>query len=97
MVTVVNSDTLRLVGGPIKSRRKVVAEDQWPFLNRVACPKITLGESLFCGKLEKLVSNHTVKFSKGTWHHVKIWERKSSSRGVMQLFHRIPEISFHVS
>ena len=32
----------------------------------------------------KLGSNHTVKFSKGTWHHVKIRERKDPSYGVMQ-------------
>ena len=29
-------------------------------------------------------SNHTVKFSKGTWHHRKIRERKGPSRGVIQ-------------
>ena len=25
----------------------------------------------------KLGSKHTVKFSKGTWHQIKIWERES--------------------
>ena len=29
----------------------------------------------------KLGSKHTVKFSKGTWHHIKIRERKGPSRG----------------
>ena len=33
---------------------------------------------------EKLGSNHTVKFSKGTWHCIKIRERKGPSRGVIQ-------------
>ena len=30
-------------------------------------------------KVGKLGSNHTVKFSKGTWHHIKILERKGPS------------------
>ena len=29
-------------------------------------------------------SNHTVKFSMGTWHHIEIRERKGPSRGVTQ-------------
>ena len=29
-------------------------------------------------------SNHTVKFSKGTWHHIEIRERKGPSRGIIQ-------------
>ena len=32
----------------------------------------------------KLGSNHAVRFSKGTWNHVKIRERKGPSRGVTQ-------------
>ena len=32
----------------------------------------------------KLGSNQTVIFSKGTWHHVNILERKGPSQGVMQ-------------
>ena len=31
----------------------------------------------------KLGSKHTVKFSKGTWHQIKILERKVPSRGVV--------------
>ena len=35
--------------------------------------------------------NHTVKFSKGTWHHIKIRERKGLSRGVVhEPFERNP-------
>ena len=32
----------------------------------------------------KLGPKRTVKFSKGTWHHIKIRERKGPSRGVIQ-------------
>ena len=32
----------------------------------------------------RLGSKHTVKFSKGTWHRVKFWERKSPWQGIMQ-------------
>ena len=35
-------------------------------------------------KGRKLGSNHTIKFSKGMWHHIKIRERKGPSRGVIQ-------------
>ena len=35
-------------------------------------------------KTGKLRSNCTVTFSKGTWHHIKIRERKGPSRGVIQ-------------
>ena len=31
-----------------------------------------------------LGSKHTVKFSKGTWHQIKIRERKGPSRGIIQ-------------
>ena len=87
--TNVDSDALRLVGSPVKSRRKVVEKDQllccWRSLYYwVVCFKITLRESLFFGKLEKLGSKHTVKFSEGTRHRVKIRERKGPSQGVMQ-------------
>ena len=32
----------------------------------------------------KLGSKHTVKFSKGTWHQIKIRERTGPSRGIIQ-------------
>ena len=35
-------------------------------------------------KERKLGSNHTVKFSKVTWHHIKIRERKGPTRGILQ-------------
>ena len=34
----------------------------------------------------KLGSNHAVKFSKGTWHQIKIRERKGPSREIVQQF-----------
>ena len=40
--------------------------------------------SLFCGKVGKLGSNHTVTFSQGTWHHKTNRERKCPSQGIMQ-------------
>ena len=35
-------------------------------------------------KAGKLGSNHVIKFSKGTWHQIKIRERKGSSRGLIR-------------
>ena len=35
-------------------------------------------------ELGMLGSKHTVKFSKGIWYQIKIWERKSPARGVIQ-------------
>ena len=35
-------------------------------------------------EVSNLGSNHTVKFSKSTWHHIKIRERTGPSRGVIQ-------------
>ena len=34
----------------------------------------------------KLGSHHTVPFSKGTWHHIKIRERKGPSRGTSKVW-----------
>ena len=82
MVTIVNSDMLRLVGSPIKSQRKVVEKDQLPYERRL----IQLGcvsqdytqKKSILQEVGKLGSKHAVMFSKGTWHHVKIRERKGS-------------------
>ena len=56
MVTVVISDTLRLVGSPGKRQRKEAEKDQWLRWQRIfnwfVCPEIVLRKSLFCGKLE---------------------------------------------
>ena len=37
-------------------------------------------------EIETLELNHTIKFTKGTWHHKDIRERKGPSQGVMQKF-----------
>ena len=53
--TNVCSDTLRLMGSPVKSRRKVVEKDQFPSRSEdiwVVCPKVTIRKSQFCGQLE---------------------------------------------
>ena len=47
--------------------------------------KILIRESLFYGKKENLDRNTPLNnLSKGTWHHIRIWERKGPSRGVIQ-------------
>ena len=48
------------------------------------CLKIPIRANLFDGKRGKLGSNRTIKLSKGTWHHIKIRERKGPSRGIIQ-------------
>ena len=51
----------------------------------MVCLKILIRENLFSGKKENWDEiNHTIKFSKGTWHHIKIRERKGPSRGVIR-------------
>ena len=83
-----NSDTLRLMDSPAKSRRKVVRKDQFALLKE----SIQLGcvsqdfypKKSILRKGGKLGLNHTIKLSKGTWHHIKIREGKRPSRGVIQ-------------
>ena len=71
---------LRRRSSPARSQRKVVRKDQLPCPRSlyiwVVCLKILLRESLFYGKEGKLGSNHTVKFSKGTWHHIKFGKER---------------------
>ena len=56
MVTSVNFYTLRLVGSPVKSPRKMAQKDRWlhwkRLFNRFMCPMTALRESRFCGKME---------------------------------------------
>ena len=61
-------DTLRQMRSPAKGQRNY---------------KIGLCISRFCEE-GKLGSNHTVKFSKGTWHQITIRDRMGPSRGVIQ-------------
>ena len=84
-MTVVMFDTLRLMGSPLKSQRKVVQKDRWLFEgdNSIGlCPRIVLRKRVICGKLEKLGSNHAVKFSKTTMRRATNRERKFPSQGV---------------
>ena len=55
MVTVVISDTLRLVDGLVKGQRKVADKEQWPCWKRIfkwyVCPRTIPRGSLFCGTM----------------------------------------------
>ena len=67
MATNVDSDTLTVDGQPSK------VEEKW--WKRISCfteGVFTIG---LCLRKGEMGSNHTVKFSKGTWHHIKIRER----------------------
>ena len=76
------------MGSPIKSRRTVGVKGSVALLKE----SIQLGcvsqdyhpRKSIRRKIGKLGSNHTIKFSKGTWHHIKNRERKGPSEGVMQ-------------
>ena len=71
-------DMLRLMVNPAKIRRKVMVTVQL-LCCRCVCHDSSLSERGTVG------SKHTVKFSKGTWHHIKrIRERKGPSLGVIQ-------------
>ena len=58
-------------GGQHSKKSKKGCEKGKRLFNWVVCPKIALRESLLCGKMEKLGSNHTVKFSKTPMRHPK--------------------------
>ena len=72
--------------------RHVEADGQPSKKLKKSCGKVSvallkeslLRENLFCVKREKLGSNHTVNFSQGTWHHMRVRERKGPSRGISQ-------------
>ena len=92
-VTVVISNTLRLVGSAVKSQRKVAEKGS------VACLKENIhvgcvsqdGPQKKCNLREvgKLGSNHAVMFSKTTMSHTRNRERKGQSQGVKQK--RVPQ------
>ena len=69
------SDTLRLMGSPVKSQRKV-AERISGLVEREF--SVGLCVPRFCGKLE---SNRAVKFSKTTMRHSKKSGKKGSTAG----------------
>ena len=78
MVTIVNSDILRLVGSPVKSQRKVVEKEQWPFERRLiplGCVS-QLRKSLFCGKLESWDRNTPSYSPRARGTTQKIWKER---------------------
>ena len=87
LATNVCSDTLRLNGSPIKSRRKVVEKDQWPYWRSLHCWVVSqdcFSRNSILRAHGKLGSNRTVKFSNDTWHHLKDREGTGPSQGMMQ-------------
>ena len=82
------SDMLKQKESPTRGRNKLVRKDQlfsFKGVTQLGCVshdsyprKSILRESGMLG------SKHTVKFSKGTWHEIKIRERKGPSRGIIQ-------------
>ena len=86
MVTGVISYTLRLVGRPVKSRRKVAQKDRLihtrSLYTWVVCvSKIAIRKKCIRRKFGKLGSNHTVMFSKTTMRPVKIRGKEGSIAG----------------
>ena len=69
-------------------KERVVRKDRlhyWRSLhNWVVYLKILIRESLFDAEKENWDQNHAVKFSKATWHQMKIRERKGPSQGIVQ-------------
>ena len=88
MATNAISDMLRQKESPASSQRK-----RW--CKRISCYvegvktigfvylKILVREQLILCEQGNLGSQHTVKFSKGSWHQIKIRERKGPSRGII--------------
>ena len=81
--TSVCSGILRLTSSPVKSGRKVVEEVRLLYWkkesNQFGCvSRDCLPRKSVLREAGKLGSNHTVQFSKVTWHHVKKSGKKGS-------------------
>ena len=79
------SDILRMTDSPVKSRRKVVEKDQWPYersQTHLGCvfqdTEPPQSKSILRKSTESLGSDRMVRFSKGTLHTVKIRGKKGS-------------------
>ena len=80
-------DTLRRMVSPVKKSKKSGGKGSVALLKESLqlgcvsqdCPP----KKSILWEVGKVGSNHTVKFSKGTWHHTKIRERKGPSQGVL--------------
>ena len=84
MVSVVISDILKLMDCPVKSQRKVTLLHLRSLNTCVACPKIFPPKTSILQRSGKSGSNHIVKFSKDTGHHIKNRDRKGLSQVVFQ-------------
>ena len=74
------SDTLRLKGSPIKSRRKVVLLSFKKSIQLGCVSQDYPPKESILRKVGKLGSNLTVKFSRGTWHHKKSGKKRQTVR-----------------
>ena len=88
MATNAISDTLRQKESPTRSQRKKVKKKSvasWKESTQLGCvsPDSYPRKSIL-RELRKLGTKHAVKFSKGTWHQIKIRERKGPSRSIIQ-------------
>ena len=76
-------------GQPSKKSKKSGEKDQLPHERRLfqlgcVSQDYPQKKKSILREVGKLGSKHAVVFSKGTWHHIKIRERKGPSQGVMQ-------------
>ena len=82
------SDMLRNTSSPTRSQRKVVKKYQlqnWRSLHYfVVYPQDSYPKISVLGEPGMLGSRHAVKFSKSTWHRIKIRETTGPSRGIFQ-------------
>ena len=81
------SDMLRQKESPANGRRKVVIKISCGFVgvfSIVLCISRFLSEKSSLRGSGKLGTKRVVKCSKGTWHQIKIRERKELSQGIFQ-------------
>ena len=83
------SDMLRQKESPTRSRSKVVQKDQLFFFESESFQLGYVSQDFyprnFIPREEGMLgSKHTVKFSKRTWHQIKIRERRGLSLGIIQ-------------
>ena len=87
MATNAISDMLRQKESPTRSRRKVVQKGSVALLKESIQLGCVSQDSYPRKSIPRepgtLGSKHAVKFSKGTWHQIKIRERKGPSRGII--------------
>ena len=67
-----------------RSQRKVVGKDQLLYVKESKQTELCVPKKSFPLKSDKIGSTCTVTFSQGTWHRIKIRERKGPSEGVLR-------------